>query len=241
MKSAKNSLLAVVAARSGSKGLPDKNVKKLLGRCLLEWPIMAALNSKAVTKLLLSTDSPAYASLAEECGATVPFLRPTELADDGASSVDVVLHALDYLEANGEAFDYVVLLEPTSPMTEGTDIDSAFSRLVADKQGATSIVGVSELITHHPVYALKVLGNQKLKPAYSKSFSSLPRRQDIDCLHFLDGSLYISKVSTLKCEKTFYTENTLGHVMPSWKALEVDSLTDFLCIEAIMKHRFGIK
>ncbi len=238
--SSNGSLLAVVAARAGSKGLPGKNIRPMLGVPLLGWPVNAALNSPAVTRTIVSTDCPKIADIAKDCGADAPFLRPAELSCDSASSAEVVIHALDWFEARGEAYDHVVLLEPTSPLTEASDITAAFEMLTTNTAGATSIVGVSELNTHHPVYSIKRSATGFLTPAYSENFGSLPRRQDIESLHFLDGSLYMSKSSVLRQRKTFYTENTLGFVMPDWKSLEVDNLTDFICIEAIMHRKAEI-
>lgn len=237
MNVVKNSLLAVIAARSGSKGLQDKNIKKLLGRPLMGWPIKAALSAKSVDKVVVSTDSPLYAAIARRCGADVPFLRPSDLAGDNSSSVDVVLHALNFLENKGQRFKYVVLLEPTSPLTESSDIDAAFDRLLSNKCKAKSIVGISELVTHHPNFAVKVLPNQMLKPAFCEDFSHLPRRQEVEEMYFLDGSFYLSEVETLKLTRTFYTDRALGYEMPDWKALEVDTILDFVCVEAILKNR----
>ena len=230
-------MLAIIAARSGSKGLPDKNIRPLMGRPLLEWPISAALTAQSVTKVVVSTDSEHYADIAQQAGACVPFIRPSSLSGDSTASADVVLHAIEYLEGSGESFDYVVLLEPTSPLTEGHDIDSAYARLVADTRGAKSIVGIAELNTHHPAYAIRTSAEGLLRPAYSENFANLPRRQDIPQLHFLDGSLYISEVEAFKSCKTFYTDKTLGYEMDASKSMEIDSIVDFVCVEALMQYR----
>lgn len=229
-------MLAIVAARSGSKGLPDKNIRPLMGRPLLEWPILAALSSEYVTKVVVSTDSEYYAEIAMQAGAEIPFIRPSLLSGDNAASADVVLHAIECLEVDGESFDYVVLLEPTSPLTEAHDIDAAHECLLADANGATSIVGISELNTHHPAYAMQNTAQGLLRPAYSENFANLPRRQDLPILHFLDGSLYMSEVEALKLNKTFYTDKTLGHKMDAWKSMEIDNMTDFICVEALMNY-----
>ncbi|MEZ5751843.1 MAG: acylneuraminate cytidylyltransferase family protein [Paracoccaceae bacterium] len=142
-------VIALVPARSGSKGLPNKNIRPLMGKPLLAWPIEAALASRFVDKVVLSTDSEAYAEIGRKHGADVPFLRPAELASDTSPSIDFILHAIDFFEERGEKFDILVLLEPTSPMTEASDIDAAIAALCASPS-LTAAVGVTAMETQHP-------------------------------------------------------------------------------------------
>ncbi|MFO0106485.1 MAG: acylneuraminate cytidylyltransferase family protein, partial [Burkholderiales bacterium] len=142
-------VLALVPARSGSKGLPDKNIRPLGGKPLLAWPIAAALAAQRVDRVIVSTDSAHYADLARAAGADVPFLRPTALASDTAPSIDFILHAVDTLAAADEHYDYLLLLEPTSPLTEASDIDRALSALAAQGASAVAVVGVWGLVWCH--------------------------------------------------------------------------------------------
>ena len=228
--------MAIIPARSGSKGLPGKNIKMLHGRPLLGWPVMAAKNSKYVDKVIVSTDSEEFADIARAQGAEVPFMRPAVLSGDTAKSVDVVLHALDFLRDGGKEYSYVVLLEPTSPMTEAGDIDTALTRLEENDAGAVSIVGISKVEAAHPAFDVCLDEKSGAIRPYRHALGQSIRRQDLEPLYFFDGSLYISDVRALYQHRTFYHEATLGYVTPRWKALEIDSMFDFICAKAVMEN-----
>ena len=230
-------VLALVPARRGSKGLPLKNIRLLLGKPLLAWPILAALESSYVDRVVLSTDSSEFAQIGREAGADVPFMRPAELAADASPSIDFILHAIDTLAAVGDCYDYVVLMEPTSPLTETRDIDLAIETLIAHLPVADSIVGVSALVGAHPAFAVRIDESGLLRPFTVAQFASLPRRQDVEPLFALDGSLYISSVAALRREKGFCHRRTLPYVTPRYKAFEIDDLVDFICVEALLSHR----
>lgn len=231
-----NRVLAIVPARKGSKGLPLKNVRPLEGHPLLAWPIMAANNSSYIDKVIISTDDQNFADIAVGYGAECPFLRPEELATDTASSIDFIIHAIEQLSQVGEKFDWIVLLEPTSPLTMSSDIDSALELLSKSSSDADSVVGVSLLETAHPAFTVKVQKSGLIKPYMSNNFKELPRRQDLEELYCLDGSLYITKVDALLDTKAFCHDRTLPFITERYKSFEVDDLVDFVCIEAIMKN-----
>ena len=132
-------VLAIIPARGGSKGLPKKNIKNLAGKPLVAWPISAALGCKEVDKVIVSTDCGEIAKIAEKWGAEVPFLRPDDLSGDNASSMDVVMHVIEELEDQREHFDYVVMLEPTSPLTESEDLSQALKLLTESSINADAI------------------------------------------------------------------------------------------------------
>jgi CMP-N,N'-diacetyllegionaminic acid synthase len=229
-------VLALILARAGSKGLPGKNIRPLGGRPLLAWPIAAAKASRYVDKVVLSTDSAEFADIAMAYGAEVPALRPPELAADSSPSSSAVIHMLDHLAGQGDIFDYLLLLEPTSPLTESDDIDAALETLDAHRQDGDALVSVFELVTSHPEFAVKRDQCGRIEPYAAADFTRLPRRQDISPLFALDGSLYISTVDRYRDKLSFCHDRTLSHVMPAFKAYEVDSLIDFICIEAILSH-----
>lgn len=230
-------VLALVPARSGSKGLPGKNIRPLGGKPLLAWPIEAALASKYVDRVVVSTDSEHYARLAREAGADVPFLRPADLASDNSASIDFILHAVDTLAEAGEYYDYLLLLEPTSPLTEASDIDQALAALAVQGIRADAIVGVSALVSNHPAFAVRVEADGCIAPYAAPSFGQMPRRQDTEPLYSLDGSLYASTVAALRRERGFCHARTLPYITPRHKSFEVDDLLDFICIEAIYAKR----
>ena len=224
-------VLAIIPARKGSKGLPLKNIRLLAGKPLLAWPIAAARASAYVDRVIISTDDQAFADIAVEHGADAPFLRPAELASDTAPSIGFILHAIDALAGSGDRYDLIVLLEPTSPLTEGSDVDAALERLAASD--ADAIVGVSALETSHPAYAVRMRSDGVIDPLQPGGFAAMPRRQDLEPVFGLDGSLYISTIDALRREQGFCHGRTLGYVTARHKAHEVDDLVDFLCIEAI--------
>jgi N-acylneuraminate cytidylyltransferase/CMP-N,N'-diacetyllegionaminic acid synthase len=230
-------VLAIIPARSGSKGLPGKNIRPLLGKPLLGWPITAAKASCYVDKVVVSTDSDAYAKIARFHGAETPVLRPAKFSSDTSPSSDAVIHMLDELLKQGEAYDYLVLLEPTSPLTEAADIDRALLLLYSRREDADSIVSVTELNSAHPAFTVQNMPDGRIRPYGGLDFSQLPRRQDLDPLFVLDGSLYISSVDAYRLKLSFCHSRTLSYVMPAYKAYEVDSLEDFICIEALLARR----
>lgn len=227
-------VLAIIPARGGSKGLPGKNIRPLNGKPLIAWPIHAALNSRYVDRVIVSTDDTAIQQVALEFGAEAPFIRPAEFAMDTSPSSEAILHAIYYCRDNYGEYDYVVLLEPTSPLTESTDIDKALEELIAEN--GLAIVGVSKVESSHPDYCATI-GEKFLKPYNRESFTKPIRRQDIETLYFFEGSLYISEINEYLKTKTFYHDRTLPYIVPGWKSLEVDTLLDFLKIETVMKNK----
>ncbi len=226
--------LAIIPARSGSKGLPDKNIKIINGKPLIAWSIEAGLKSKYIDRLIVSTDSEKYAEIAKDFGAEVPFIRPDKISTDESSRKDVIKHSLDFFKNKNELYDYIVLLEPTSPLTTETDIDTGIEKLLLDKS-AESIVGVSLSEVSHPDFLVN-LKNGFLNFINENQKSSVIRRQDLEDLYFYDGTLYISEIDSY-LEKEFYHEKTLGYVTPKWKSLEIDDMYDFIMVEAIMQYK----
>lgn len=227
-------VIGIVPARGGSKGLPGKNIKELLGKPLIAWSIEAGRDSTYIDTLLVTTDDERIALIAKEFGAEVPFLRPAELANDSATSVDVVAHAIDFMQSRGEHFDIVVLLEPTSPLREPQDIDKALE-LMADGV-ATSVVSICEAESTHPAFMFRMESQGLIQSMQSDGFKVL-RRQELEPAFFLDGSVYASDIGTLLARKTFCHERTKGLKLPKWKSPEIDDIVDFMLVEAILKHR----
>lgn len=227
-------ILAVIPARGGSKGLPGKNKRLLAGKPLVAWPISAAKGCCLVDKIICTTDDPEIQKIAIENGAIAPFLRPKELASDVASSIDAVLHAVNYLENLSEHYDYVVLLEPTSPLTTSEDIEKAIKKLDRSRHIACSIVGISKVESMHPEYDVRLSETCLISPYLSSNFRSLRRRQEIEPLFYFEGSLYISSTEDLKTYHSFYHERTLGYEVPKWKAIEIDDIFDFLMVETLL-------
>jgi len=229
-------VLAVITARSGSKGLPDKNVRSFAGQPLLVRPIAIAKECAWVDRVLLSTDSQEYAAIGIEYGAEVPFLRATELAADTADSVDVLLDVLDRLEQAGDVYEYLLLLEPTSPLTTASDVTLAMEMLKTTAD-ADSILAVKEVFTEHPAFCVHLSDKQLMKPYAQEDFSKPLRRQDLSKLFCFAGSFYLSTTQSLRAHRRFYHDRALGYVMPTWKTHEIDDLADFVCAEALYQKR----
>lgn len=229
------SFLAIIPARSGSKGLSNKNIKNLCGLPLIAWSIKAGLKSKYIDKVVVTTDSQEYAEIAKSYGAEAPFLRPKELSLDTSTTFDSIKHTIDFYKNQlNQTFDYIVLLEPTSPLRETSDIDNAIEALFAN-QKANSIVGISKCESQNPAFLVKLQSLSQLIEGYiNKGFTPI-RRQDIEELFFFEGTIYISETDSLLKNQNFYHKDTMGYVVPKWKSLEVDDEDDFLMVEAMMK------
>jgi CMP-N,N'-diacetyllegionaminic acid synthase len=229
-------ILYLIPARSGSKGLPGKNLRMMCGKPLITWSIETALACKEKGRVIVSTDDQEIADVALKAGAEVPFLRPAELAADKSPTMDMIRHLLNWMKENGGTPDYVVLLEPTSPLRDPQDISNAFQQLKNENK-AESIVGVAKTESSHPAF-LVTLENDFIQPFGKKEVKVL-RRQDIGDVYFFEGSLYISETESLLRNGSFYHEKTLGYVMPKWKSYEIDELSDFIAIESLMQAKLN--
>jgi CMP-N,N'-diacetyllegionaminic acid synthase len=228
------SRIALIPARGGSKGIEGKNLRELLGRPLVTWPIEAAKQTGMFDRIICSTDSPEIAEVARDAGAEILGLRPEHLSRDETSTADVIDHIIVQLE-NSQEIDgrtSITLLEPTSPLTSKDDIKKALVKF--EKSKCTSLVSISPLISGHPDFSFKLdilTGNiQHLQ----KGDWIHKRRQDISNLYFLDGSLYISQVESFKKFHKFIQDSTCGFQLENWKSFEVDEEIDLVIIEAIM-------
>lgn len=230
-------VLFLIPARGGSKGLPGKNIRMLNEKPLIAWTIETALKAKSFfdARVVVSTDSEEIANVAKKYGAEVPFMRPAQLAKDTSTSIDVVLHAIDFFEKQNIFFDIVCMLEATSPQRDEEDLKNAIELLLFT-QNAESIVGVCRSESGHPAFLAKMNNNKFISSMSGSEFKFL-RRQDIDSVYFFEGSLYASKTESLKNRKSFYHDKTLGYEMPKWKSFEVDDLVDFIIIESLMKAK----
>ena len=230
----KYSVLGIIPARGGSKGIKNKNLIKLNNYPLIYWPIKTLKKSKYIDNFILSTDSKRISKVANQFNCKTPFLRPKSISNDNSSSISLVIHALDYFKSKNMNYYYVVLLEPTSPLTTENDIDRAIKVLEHNQTYADSIVGVSKNINLHPEFNYKI-DKKGLIKFKKKTYSK--RRQNLTTNFFLDGSLYISKVSSIYKHKTFYHNKTLGFITPKWKSFELDDKIDLLILNAIMKNK----
>lgn len=210
-------ILAIIPARGGSKGIPKKNLHMLAGKPLIAWTIEEAKKSKYLDRLILSSEDAEIIAVAKKWGCEVPFVRPLELAADDTPGIEPVLHALDNLK--NDHYDYVMLLQPTSPLRRSNDIDNCIEHFVLHKVPACVSVVESE---QNPcwMFSLDQKGNLKSLTNLKKL---VVRRQELPKYYALNGALYIAKVNWLKEKRTFITEETLAFIMPRGRSIDVDS------------------
>ena len=226
-------IIAIVPARQGSKGLAKKNIIDFLGKPLLVWSIEAALQSNYVDRIIVSTDSTEIAGVGEKFGADIPFIRPSYLSEDSSTSVDVICHAIEFMsEKLGENFDFVILLEPTSPLRTSEDVDLALEKLIGSPD-ARSLVSVGESESQHNTLQFNITESEfiSVEPA-SKKFVHM-RRQDLARSYFLDGSIYLSYIHTLFEFASFVHGKTLTLSLPKWKNIEIDDEYDYVMALAL--------
>ncbi|MHA1384773.1 MAG: acylneuraminate cytidylyltransferase family protein [Candidatus Helarchaeota archaeon] len=230
------SILAIIPARGGSKGLPGKNIKLLNGKPLIVWTIEAGLKSKYIDELMVTTDSTEIAELVKKHGANVPFIRPAYLATDTAATIDVIDHTLRYYHKNGKNFDIVVLLQPTSPLREDDDIDNMLEKFSENITQCDSIISIGEVHEHPSI--MKKIENGRLKPICN-NLEIKTRRQDNEKAYFPYGVAYIAKKDKLIKFRTFYMEKSCFYIIKRYQCYEIDDIYDFIVVEAIMKYQKG--
>lgn len=222
--------LAIIPARSGSKGLKDKNIKLLNGKPLMYYSIDAALRSGLFDEVMVSTDSAGYADTARESGAAVPFLRSPENSDDKAGSWDAVKEVLDNYKKTGKEFDTVCLLQPTSPMRTDTDIIEAY-RLFEER---SSVAVVSVCVADHFSLCNK-LPDDGCLDGFLECKGSV-RRQDQQTVYRINGAVYIVSVKELMKDSNLFRKGSYAYIMPAERSIDIDSELDLKFAEFLMRE-----
>jgi CMP-N,N'-diacetyllegionaminic acid synthase len=223
-------IISIIPARSGSKGLKDKNIRPFSGKPLLAHTISAAKESGVFDEIFVSTDSPYYAGIAKEYGASVPFLREYSLATDTASSWDVVKNALIQYQNAGFYFDVVILLQPTSPLRTFGDIQNAL-KLYCEKN-ANAVVSVCET-NHSPLWTNTLPEDHSLAHFIREDAKNKPR-QLLEKYYQINGALYIVNVDYLMKGNDIYGDNCFAYIMPKESSIDIDDELDFLIGELLM-------
>jgi len=213
-------LLGLVVGRGGSKGLPGKNVMPLLGKPVVAWTVEAALQSQYLDKIIISSDDDEIIAAAVAVGAEAPFKRPPELAGDHVTLNPVILHALNQMD---EAYDYVVLLQATSPLRNVQDIDACIETL--HEHSAPSCLSVYETIAP-PFQTFVLAPGMKLKSAIGETFREV-QRQDMPDTYQLNGAVCVLNVEWFRRTEKLWSPETVGCVMPFERAVDIDTKTDF--------------
>lgn len=219
-------ILAIIPARAGSKGIPKKNIKPFCGKPLIAWTIEAALQSQYLDRVILSSESPEIMSIAKSYDCDVPFQRPAHLAEDSTPGIAPILHAIEQIPG----YDYVMVLQPTSPLRRVEDIDHCIEQTLL--QDASACVSVNEpqqnpfwMYTQEQDYTLR-----SLLPS-----ESYVCRQQLPKVYALNGALYLAKTPWFIHNKTFISPETMSFEMPIERSIDIDNLFDFFMAEHVFR------
>lgn len=224
--------IAVIPARSGSKGLPNKNILPLNKKPLLAYTIQAAIDSKMFYEVMVSTDSEEYASIAKKYGASVPFIRSQSTSGDSAGSWDVVREVLQEYKDMGVFFDEVALLQPTSPLRNAEDIVNAFEQ--KERLHSNCVVSVVEV--EHPIQWCFELNDNKSMDEFANSPYCYMRRQDLTKHYRENGAIYIVSADKIRVKDyNLYADNCTAYIMDSSHSIDIDSKEDFLIADVLLR------
>lgn len=229
--------IAIITARSGSKGLKDKNICELNGKPLLAYSIEAAIKTGLFDEIMVSTDSEIYAEIARQWGANVPFLRSEVLSNDVASSWDVLKEVLGKYKEIGLEYDTVTLLQPTSPLRTSEDIIAGYNVFV--EKNANLVVGVCEM-DHSPLWSNMLPLDHSMENFIKPEIVKLPR-QSIPAYYRINGALYMVKVDYLMKSSNIYAENSFATIMSKVHSIDIDDEMDFSIAEVLIMKRMGDK
>lgn len=222
--------LGLIPARGGSKNIPLKNIKLLLGKPLIAYTIEEALKSKYLERVIVSTDDTQIAQVAEEYGAEIPFIRPKELATDTSPTLPVIQHALLSLEPQGYRPNFVVLLQPTSPLREVKHIDEAIKKILVTNADSVITLTESEI---HP-YWLRKLAGDRVTPFIEIDEEPL-RRQDLPPIYKLNGAVVVSKREVILSGKSWPQQDVRAIIMEAIDSIDIDTPLDFYIAEKLME------
>lgn len=220
-------VLAVIPARGGSKGLPRKNVLEVGGKPMIVHSLETARRARYVDRTVLSTDDAEIAEVARRFGGDVPFMRPAELARDESPIDRALIHALDQME---QPYDYLVLLEPTTPLRTAADIDACIALCRA--RNAPACISVSEP-PHSPYWTVTLQSDDTVKLLFGDSLLSA-RRQELPKAYMINGGVYVARVDWYREHRTFLSPQTLGYVMPPERSYDVDSRLDLMTVNMLL-------
>ncbi len=225
-------VLGLIPARGGSKGIPRKNVRLLAGRPLLAYTAEAALAARRLHRVVLSTEDEEIAEVGRRCGLEVPFRRPAELARDETAMLPVVEHAVRAVEADGERFDAVCLLQPTNPLRRAEDVDACIERF--HQSGADALVSVLPVPAEynpHWVYFRDDAGLLRLSTGEAQP---IPRRQELEPAFHRDGSVYVVRRDVVMEQHSLYGHRLVGLAMDPERSVNLDTPDDWRRVEELL-------
>lgn len=220
-------VLGIIPARGGSKTIPRKNLRMLAGKPLIAWTIEEAQKSKYLDRLILSSEDSEIIVTAQKWGCEVPFIRPVELAQDDTPGIESVIHAIYTIK---EKYDYIVLLQPTSPLRNASDIDDCIHHCIHEEAAiCVSVCAVDK----SPYWMHTLTDKHRLYPLMPK-LTAAARRQDLPKVYAENGAIYVAKVDHLLARKDFISEETLAYIMPAERSQDIDSEIDFILCEILL-------
>ena len=228
-------MIAIIPARSGSKSIKNKNIKNFFGKPLIFWTIDAAIKSKKINRIFISTDSKFIANMCLKYSkkVEVPFLRPKHLSNDNSPALKTYIYMSKKLNKIGISFDEFIVLLPTSPLRTSSDIDKSIKIFYKNKPDSV----ISCVKPEHPYHwYLKKNHNNRLKEIFKKeSLQSRMNSQQNQNLLIPNGAIYILISSIIKKKNSYYTNNTLGYLMSKKNSIDINNLFDFDLAESIIK------
>lgn len=226
-------ILGVITARGGSKGIPQKNIKNLADKPLIAYTINASLKSSLLTRFIVSTENLEIAQVAQEYGAEVPFLRPVDLSKDNSASIDVIKHALKWLEVNENSnYDYVMILQPTSPFRTDRDIDLCIKKIV--DTNADSVVSLVEL-DNFSLEKLKKIDEDLIIPL-TKNEGKVPQpRQNLDHVYKRNGAIFLTRTE-LVLKDDLFGKISRPYIMPEERSIDINREIDLKYAEYYLKN-----
>jgi len=226
------SIIAIIPARGGSKGVPHKNIKKLGEKPLIAYSIVESLKSEYLDYVFVSTEDSEIANISKKYGAQV-INRPPALAEDTSKTVDVVLHAIEYLVQEGIHPQIVILLQPTSPLRNVDDIDTAIKLFLENE--CDSVISVCEP-DHSPFWCFRFDGRY-LQPLFGQEYKNM-RRQDLPKVMMPNGAIYISSPESIARFGGFHSDHMIPYCMPPERSIDIDTALDFTIAEVIINKEF---
>ena len=226
-------ILGLIPARGGSKGVPRKNIKPLAGKPLLAYTAEVALKVPSLSSVILSTDDPEIAEIGKQLGLNVPFLRPSELAEDTTPTLPVVQHALNYLTTVGEEFDAVCLLQPTNPLRKHEDIEACIQKFIAGNYD--SLFSMLEIPLEHNPYWAFLEDNDGFLHLATGGTEPVSRRQLLPKAFFREGSIYLSKTKVIMQKNSLFGERVGGYLIKAECPINIDTEADWEKAETYFK------
>ena len=223
-------VLAIIPARGGSKGIPRKNITNLAGKPLIAWTIEEANKSKYIDRLILSSEDKEIIQVAKEWGCEAPFVRPAELAKDDTPGIEPVIHAINTLV---QKYDYVVLLQPTSPLRAVADIDGCIETCLSSR--APSCVSVTE-VDQHP-YWMYIMDEEKILLTLLNQEVTINKRQDLPPVYILNGAVYVAETTWLQQNQSFFNSMTKGFIIPKERSVDIDNGIDMQLCEILLQNK----